>query len=112
MTVHLCPDVPYILSIGRIGELFNRKRVVSELYSFPLFNYSCESGVDMKMRRSIRFVILLPLCMVQMTLNAQSYDKLWKEVGKAERNGLPQTAIKYAEEIFRKAEAGEMRGRC
>ena len=48
--------------------------------------------------------------MFSMMSSAQTYDKLWKEVEKAQANGLPQTAIKYAEEIYRKAEAEKNSG--
>jgi hypothetical protein len=43
--------------------------------------------------------------MIQLMLSAQSYDKHWKEVQKAQQNGLPRTAITCTETIFRKAEA-------
>ncbi|MDR3119135.1 MAG: alpha-2-macroglobulin [Mediterranea sp.] len=45
------------------------------------------------------------LCMLSAAANAQSYDKLWKAVENAQQRGLPQQAITYAEEIFRRAEA-------
>lgn len=37
-------------------------------------------------------------------LRAQSYDKLWKQVEQAQKKSLPQTVIKLADEIYRKAE--------
>jgi hypothetical protein len=43
--------------------------------------------------------------MSMMMSYAQSYDMLWKAANEARRNGLPQTAVKHAEAIFRKAEA-------
>lgn len=49
-------------------------------------------------------VALLFLFMIPMMSFAQTYDKLWEEVENARRNGLPKTAIKYAEDIYRKAE--------
>lgn len=50
------------------------------------------------------------LFMLPMMSCAQTYDKLWKEVEKAGQNGLPQTAIKHAEDIFRKAETEKNSG--
>jgi hypothetical protein len=59
----------------------------------------------MKIRRCLRFAVLLQLCVFSPAANAQSYDALWKKAGKAQQSGLPRTAVKYAEDIFRKAEA-------
>lgn len=55
-------------------------------------------------------VALLFLLMFPMMLPAQTYDKLWKEVEKAQQNGLPQTAIKHTEDIYRKAETEKNSG--
>lgn len=60
--------------------------------------------------KNIWFIALLLLCTTPMMLHAQSYDKLWKEVEKAQQNSLPQTAIKYADQIFRKAETEKNSG--
>ena len=35
-------------------------------------------------------------------MQAQTFDKLWKEVEQAEKKSLPQTVIKLADEIYRK----------
>ncbi|KAA6331015.1 hypothetical protein EZS27_020341 [termite gut metagenome] len=52
------------------------------------------------------FICCLALCKVP-ALYAQSlsFDKLWKEVEKAEKRSLPQIVVKLTGEIFRKAEA-------
>ena len=61
-------------------------------------------------KKSIWFVLLLFISVISVKSNAQSYTKLWKEVAKAQADGLPQTAIGYAEEIYRKAEAERQSG--
>ena len=53
--------------------------------------------------KSIWLIALLSLCMASMNLNAQTYDKLWKEVEKAQQSSLPKTAIKHLDDIYRKA---------
>ncbi|KAA6322140.1 hypothetical protein EZS27_028286, partial [termite gut metagenome] len=57
-------------------------------------------------RISLCFICCLALCKVP-ALYAQSlsFDKLWKEVEKAEKKSLPQTVVKLTDDIFRKAEA-------
>ncbi|NDV84264.1 alpha-2-macroglobulin [Bacteroides sp. 51] len=60
--------------------------------------------------RSSGILVLMFLFVFSMTSFAGTYDKLWKEVEKAQNNGLPQTAIKYTEDIFRKAEAEKNSG--
>ncbi|WP_294617365.1 alpha-2-macroglobulin family protein [uncultured Bacteroides sp.] len=58
------------------------------------------------MKKFQRFCTLfLPmLVMCFSTLYAQSYNSLWRQVEQAEKKGLPQTVVKLAEEICRKAE--------
>lgn len=60
--------------------------------------------------KNIWFIALLLLCTTPIMLHAQSYDKLWKEVEKAQQNSLPQTAIRYADQIFRKAQTEKNSG--
>ena len=39
-------------------------------------------------------------------MQAQTFDKLWKEVEQAEKKSLPQTVIKLTGEIYQKGEMG------
>ena len=64
----------------------------------------------MKTRTIWFIIVILSLCMNTEMLHAQTYDKLWKEVEKAQEKGLPQTAIKYTEDIYRKAESEKNSG--
>lgn len=56
----------------------------------------------MKIKR-ICILVMLFLGIVPWTAQAQSYDKLWKEVEKAEKKSLPQTVVRLTEDIYRKA---------
>ena len=58
------------------------------------------------MMRTSRIVGALVVCGVLMaaSLRAQSYDKLWKQVERAEAQGLPQTVVRLTEDVSRKAE--------
>lgn len=53
--------------------------------------------------KQICTVILLSLGMSPL-LQAQSYDKLWKQVEQAEKKSLPKTVIQLTSDIYRKAE--------
>lgn len=58
-----------------------------------------------KIRRFRGIVLLLPLlwgCMP--VLQAQSFEKLWKQVEQAQKKSLPKTVVKLSDEIFRKGE--------
>lgn len=46
--------------------------------------------------------ILLLVTFGALTLHAQTYDKLWKQVEQAQKKSLPKTVIKLADEIYRK----------
>lgn len=58
----------------------------------------------MKIKQICIFVMLF-LGMLPWMAQAQSYDKLWKEVEKAQKKSLPQTVVRLADDIYRKAEA-------
>ncbi|NDW13680.1 alpha-2-macroglobulin [Bacteroides sp. 214] len=64
------------------------------------------------MKRIITLAVLAILSVNCVLLQAQSYDKLWKQLDEARSKSLPQTAIKIAEDIFAKAQkeknAGQM----
>lgn len=49
-------------------------------------------------------VMLLVGLGVIPALQAQTFDKLWKEVEQAQKKGLPKTVIKKTEEIYQKGE--------
>ncbi|MDL2211030.1 alpha-2-macroglobulin [Bacteroides sp. OttesenSCG-928-M17] len=51
------------------------------------------------------FSLLFAVCMAPLAVNAQSYDKLWKEVEQANEKSRPQTAIQLTEKIYRKAKS-------
>lgn len=54
----------------------------------------------------IVFISLLYLtCLTPLTMCAQTYDQLWKEVESAQKKSLPQSVIKLTQQIFSKAEA-------
>ncbi|MCD7898501.1 MAG: MG2 domain-containing protein [Bacteroides sp.] len=54
----------------------------------------------------ILFISLFLLtCLMPLTMCAQTYDQLWKEVENAQKKSLPQTAVKLTRQIFSKAEA-------
>ncbi|KAA6335591.1 hypothetical protein EZS27_016201, partial [termite gut metagenome] len=55
-----------------------------------------------------KIVVLLLLCLFGgwiLPSQAQSFDNLWKQVEQADKQSLPQTAMKLTDNIFRKAEA-------
>ena len=54
------------------------------------------------MRRSIISFLLL-FILSSTALNAQTYDKLWKQVKQAQEKSLPQTVIELTDKIFDKA---------
>lgn len=56
----------------------------------------------MKIKR-ICILVMLFLGIAPWVAHAQSYDKLWKEVEKAEKQSLPQTVVRLTENIYRKA---------
>lgn len=56
----------------------------------------------MKIKR-ICILVMLFLGLVPWVAHAQSYDKLWKEVEKAQKKSLPQTVVRLTENIYRKA---------
>ena len=52
-----------------------------------------------------RICMLALLCLgVVPAVEAQTYDKLWKQVERAEKKSLPETVIKLTDEIYRKGE--------
>lgn len=53
--------------------------------------------------KQICILVMLFLGIVPWTAHAQGYDKLWKEVEKAQKKSLPQTVIRLTENIYRKA---------
>ena len=53
--------------------------------------------------RQICMVVLLWLGVIP-AVQAQSFDKLWKEVEQAGKKSLPKTVIKLTDEIYRKGE--------
>lgn len=53
-------------------------------------------------QRICSFVLLMCLCGVAV-LQAQTYDALWKQVEQAQKKSLPQTVVKLADKIYRKA---------
>lgn len=58
----------------------------------------------MKKIRRICILFLLMIGMCLPALHAQTYEKLWKQVEQAQKKSLPQTVIKLAGDIYRKAE--------
>ncbi|KAA6304956.1 hypothetical protein EZS27_043393, partial [termite gut metagenome] len=57
-------------------------------------------------RISLCLIRCLALCGVSaLYAQSPSFDRLWREVEKAEKKSLPQTVVKLADDIFRKAEA-------
>lgn len=52
-------------------------------------------------RKFCGLLLLLVVC-ASASLQAQSYDKLWKQVEEAQKKGLPKTVVKWADEIYRK----------
>ena len=53
--------------------------------------------------RQICMVVLLWLGVIP-AVQAQTFDKLWKEVEQAEKKSLPKTVIKLTDEIYQKGE--------
>lgn len=58
-----------------------------------------------RIQRICSLVLLAALWGGIPVLRAQSFDKLWKQVEQAERQSLPQTAIRLTDEIYRKGKA-------
>ncbi|MBU3814590.1 MAG: hypothetical protein H9791_08815, partial [Candidatus Bacteroides intestinipullorum] len=56
----------------------------------------------MKAIKCLCSFVLLAVCGAFMTLHAQTYDQLWKQVAQAEKKSLPQTVIKLTGQIYRK----------
>lgn len=50
-----------------------------------------------------RIFLLVGLMMLAVTLQAQTYEQLWKRVEKMERKDLPKTVIAEAQKIYQKA---------
>ena len=46
--------------------------------------------------------LMWAMCAGMPSVQAQSYDKLWKKVEQAQEKSLPQTVIELADEIYRK----------
>lgn len=55
--------------------------------------------------KQICILVMLFLGMAPWMAHAQGYDKLWKEVEKAQKKSLPQTVVRLTEDIYRKAKA-------
>ena len=53
--------------------------------------------------RQICMMVLLGLGVIP-AMQAQTFDKLWKEVEQAEKKSLPKTVIKLTDEIYQKGE--------
>ena len=53
--------------------------------------------------RQICMLVLLCLGVIP-AVQAQTYDKLWKQVEQAEKKSLPETVIKLTGEIYQKGE--------
>ena len=56
----------------------------------------------MRIRFKLFFAILV-ISLLPLTLFAESYEEMWQKVKKAQQDGLPQTAIKELEPIYKKA---------
>ena len=54
--------------------------------------------------RSFFTLLLLMIGLCLSTLQAQSYNSLWKQVEQAQKKSLPQTVVKLTGQIYRKAE--------
>ena len=47
--------------------------------------------------------VIMLLCLASIPgIQAQSFNKLWKQVDQAEKNSLPETVVKLTDEIYRK----------
>ena len=53
--------------------------------------------------KQICMMVLLWLGVIP-AVQAQTFDKLWKEVEQAEKKSLPKTVIKLTDEIYQKGE--------
>ena len=58
--------------------------------------------------KQICMLVLLWLGVIP-AVQAQTFDKLWKQVEQAEKKSLPQTVIKLTGEIYQKGEAEKNR---
>lgn len=56
----------------------------------------------MRIKTYLTFLVLI--CLSISLLQAQSYDKLWREVEKAQKKSLPQTQKQYLDKIYQKAQ--------
>ena len=54
--------------------------------------------------RSFFTLLLLMIGLCLSTLQAKSYNSLWKQVEQAQKKSLPQTVVKLTGQIYRKAE--------
>ena len=61
--------------------------------------------------RQICMLVLLCLGVIP-AVQAQTYDKLWKQVDQAEQKSLPQTVIQMTSEIYKKAETEKTLRKC
>ena len=59
--------------------------------------------------KQICMLVLLWLGVIP-AVQAQTFDKLWKQVEQAEKKSLPQTVIKLTGEIYQKGEAERNNG--
>lgn len=59
----------------------------------------------MKVKKICTVFILLLGVFTSSVAQAQTYEKLWKQVAQAEKKGLPQTVINLTSDIFKKAKA-------
>ena len=57
--------------------------------------------------RQICMLVLLCLGVIP-AVQAQTYDKLWKQVEQAEKKSLPETVIKLTGEIYQKGRKKEL----
>ena len=57
--------------------------------------------------KQICMMVLLALGVAPWA-NAQTFDKLWKQVDQAEQKSLPQTVIQLTNEIYKKAETEKL----
>ena len=61
--------------------------------------------------KQICMMVLLWLGVIP-AVQAQTFDKLWKEVEQAEKKSLPKTVIKLTDEIIRKGKKRKTLRRC
>lgn len=66
--------------------------------------YLWKTKLDKLSMKSFLFSFFILFCMGIESLQAQSYDELWKLVEKQERNDQPQSVLQTAKKIFEKAQ--------